>query len=365
VGRGLLKGVSETQFSPDAFVDKASFVATLGRYAKVSDGAVSPGAFKDVDYNAYYASHLVWAVEKGIVSSAAGVGFSPNGNVTREQAAVMIIRYMKSLGMDMNVSGAAGFSDLTWENDWSKGEILLAQKYGVMKGQLDKGTLRFNPLAPISRGELAQIWMNLYGILGANESSGAAISTDGAVFADTANHWAKDAILYAVGRGLLKGVSETQFSPDVLVDKASFVATLGRYAKVSDGAVSPGAFKDVDYNAYYASHLAWAVEKGIVSSAAGVGFSPNENITREQAAVMIVRYMKSLGMDMNISGAVGFSDLTQNDESREEILLAQKYGVMKGQLDKNGTLRFNPLASISRGELAQIWTNLYGILAGK
>ncbi|MDR3242916.1 MAG: S-layer homology domain-containing protein [Clostridiales Family XIII bacterium] len=364
VGLGLLKGVSETQFAPDALVDRASFITTLGRYAKVSDGAASPGAFKDADYNAYYASHLVWAVENGIVNSV-GVEFYPNESITREQAAVIIVRYMRSLGMDMNVSGATGFSDLTWESDWSREEILLVQKYGVMKGQLNNGTLRFNPLAPISRGELAQIWANLYGILNANGSSGAAISTDGGVFADTANHWAKDAILYVVDLGLLKGVSETQFAPDALVDRASFITTLGRYAKVSDGAVSPGAFKDVDYNAYYASHLAWAVENGIVDNAAGVGFSPNENITREQVAVMIIRYMESLGMDMNVSGAAGFSDLTQeNDWSREEILLAQKYGVMKGQLD-NGMLSFNPLAPISRGELAQIWTNLYGILADK
>ena len=156
-------------------------------------------------------------------------------------------------------------------------------------------------------------------------------------FADTQNHWAKDAIDFVSARGLVNGMNETTYAPDSSTTRAQLWTILARqndadlsggntwyekaqnWAKakgISDGTDPDGAinraqmvtmlwramgqpaagsaasFTDVPTDSYYAQAVAWAVEHGITSGVGGGRFDPEAACTRAQIAAFLYRSMK-------------------------------------------------------------------------
>ena len=156
-------------------------------------------------------------------------------------------------------------------------------------------------------------------------------------FADTRNHWAKDAIDFVSARGLVNGMSTTIYAPNASTTRAQLWTILARqndadlnggntwfenaqnWAKekgISDGANPNGtinraqmvtmlwramgqpaaggsaSFADVPADSYYAQAVAWAIENGITAGVGGGHFDPNSTCTRGQIATFLYRYMK-------------------------------------------------------------------------
>ena len=156
-------------------------------------------------------------------------------------------------------------------------------------------------------------------------------------FADTRNHWAKDAIDFVSARGLVNGMSTTIYAPNASTTRAQLWTILARqndadltggsiwyekaqnWAKekgISDGmnpngtinraqmvtmlwramgqptAASGASFADVPADSYYAQAVAWAIENGITAGVGGGRFDPNSTCTRGQIATFLYRYMK-------------------------------------------------------------------------
>ena len=155
-------------------------------------------------------------------------------------------------------------------------------------------------------------------------------------FADTRNHWAKDAIDFVSARGLVNGMSATIYAPNASTTRAQLWTILARqndadltggatwfenaqnWAKakgISDGAnpngtinraqmvtmlwramgqpaaASGASFADVPTDSYYAQAVAWAIENGITAGVGGGRFDPNSTCTRGQIATFLWRAM--------------------------------------------------------------------------
>ena len=156
-------------------------------------------------------------------------------------------------------------------------------------------------------------------------------------FADTRNHWAKDAIDFVSARGLVNGMNDSTYAPNNSTTRAQLWTILARqndanlnggntwfenaqnWAKekgISDGA-SPNAainraqmvtmlwravgqpaaggtasFTDVSADSYYAQAVAWAIENGITAGVGGGRFDPTATCTRAQIAAFLARSMK-------------------------------------------------------------------------
>ena len=156
-------------------------------------------------------------------------------------------------------------------------------------------------------------------------------------FADTQDHWAKDAIDFVSARGLVNGMNDSIYAPNASTTRAQLWTILARqndadlnggntwYEKaqlwskdkgVSDGANPNGTidraqmvtmlwramgqsaagsaanFTDVPADAYYAQAVSWAVENGITAGVGNGRFDPNSTCTRGQIATFLYRYMK-------------------------------------------------------------------------
>lgn len=184
-------------------------------------------------------------------------------------------------------------------------------------------------------------------------------STGSANFSDVpANQWYASAVSYVTQRGLFSGVSETQFAPSQSMTRGMLVSMLYRFNGTSHTGSSP--FADVSSNAWYGNAVSWAYANNLVSGVSDTSFAPNTPITREQAAVMLARYLKFSGVALE-SGTPDFQDTASiSGYAKESVGAMQKAGLLSGDNEGN----FRPDAQITRAEIASIFMRLcqkYGI----
>lgn len=105
------------------------------------------------------------------------------------------------------------------------------------------------------------------------------------------------AIRYVYENGLFNGVSESEFAPHMTMTRGMFVTVLGRMAGINEEAYYGSSFSDVQAGEWYAPGVAWASQSGIVMGYGDGTFGVNDEITVEQAVVILARYAKYLGID--------------------------------------------------------------------
>ena len=175
------------------------------------------------------------------------------------------------------------------------------------------------------------------------------------------NAWYYEAVVASVEKGLMKGVSDTEFAPDQNVTRAMFVTVLHRLSGDTKE-TKDIAFSDVKADEYYASAVAWAKRNGIVSGVTETEFAPNQEVTREQMATMLYRYAKVIGKDASDASNANIPSYADYDKISEYAIAAIQWaadtGIMKGNTD--GT--FAPLNSATRAELAAVFVRIADLL---
>ena len=99
--RGLMSGISDTEFSPNGTLTRAMLATVLYRAAGEPDVA-GDSPFTDTLTEAWYSDAVVWAAEQGHLRGYGGGLFGPDDPVTVEQLAVVLGRY---LGEDVPWTG--------------------------------------------------------------------------------------------------------------------------------------------------------------------------------------------------------------------------------------------------------------------
>ena len=98
-----------------------------------------------------------------------------------------------------------------------------------------------------------------------------------------------DAVRWAVDNGITTGVSAYYFEPDRVCTRAEAVTFLWRAAGSPRPWHYNNSFKDVAYNDYYYDAVQWAVEQGIVKGTSETTFSPNAVCDRGQIVTLLWR----------------------------------------------------------------------------
>lgn len=171
--------------------------------------------------------------------------------------------------------------------------------------------------------------------------------------------WYYDNVAFVLKQGIFVGTSATTFDPQKNITRAQFVTILGRYAgnaDTADGETVSTKFNDVDGTAYYASHVAWAVEKEIVQGTSAEEFSPNANITREDMVTMIFRYAEAMEIDLpDGSDQKAFDDDAKiASYARDAVYSLAKAGIIEGV----GQNCFAPVNFATRAEAAAMMQRL-------
>lgn len=137
VAKKLFSGTSDTTFSPDAAMTRGMFVTVLGRLSGDDVSGYSSGKFKDVGTDKYYSKYIGWANEKGIVSGVSETAFHPDASVTCEQAAAIVVKYMEVKGYSLKTDGTT--PKLETVSNWAKESAEKAGKAGLITSQNTNG----------------------------------------------------------------------------------------------------------------------------------------------------------------------------------------------------------------------------------
>ena len=155
---GLMTGVSDSEFAPEATTTRAMIVSMLARMENVTSAA--DAGFADVAADDWYATAVNWAASVGVVSGTGEGNFSPNAAITREQLAAMLMNYAAYKGEDVSArADLSAYSDQpsTWAEEtmsWAVAEGLIS---GVTNTELQpQGNATRAQVAAILQRFLAQ-----------------------------------------------------------------------------------------------------------------------------------------------------------------------------------------------------------------
>lgn len=135
VSLGLFSGTTEITFEPDASMTRGMFVTVLGRLSGEEISGTS--SFEDVDNGKYYAAYIAWASKNGIVSGVSETQFNPDAEVTCEQAAVILTKYADYKGITFEEKSIS--PSTTGISEWAKDYVVKAGKAGIITKQNTNG----------------------------------------------------------------------------------------------------------------------------------------------------------------------------------------------------------------------------------
>jgi DMSO/TMAO reductase YedYZ molybdopterin-dependent catalytic subunit len=165
-----------------------------------------------------------------------------------------------------------------------------------------------------------------------------------ASFSDTAGHWAEDSIKELVGLGVIGGYPDGTFRPDNKITRAEFAALLVRAFKLE----GQGGKVFADTAGHWAQDaIATAAHHGLVAGYNADTFGPDDPITREQLAAMMVRAARLSPVSAEMSFKDGGSI---SGWARAAVATAVKSGIIKGYPDN--TLR--PQGHATRAEAVTV-----------
>ncbi|MGB5824638.1 MAG: S-layer homology domain-containing protein, partial [Proteocatella sp.] len=158
---------------------------------------------------------------------------------------------------------------------------------------------------------------------------------------DISNHWAQDTIESWMEQGLAKGYPDGSFKPDNNITRAEFVAMVNRAFRYT--LTVPISYSDVKVGDWYYNSIEIAVAAGYIGGYPDGTMKPENPITREEAAALLVKMNKLME---NESAANAFTDAANFSWSKGSIGAVFEAGLMGGYPDGSfGNHKF-----IKRGE---------------
>lgn len=168
--------------------------------------------------------------------------------------------------------------------------------------------------------------------------------------------WYFENVEFAYEHKLFNGITATTFEPETCMTRAMLVTVLWRLSG-SPEAQSEAVFTDVASDAWYHEPVAWANENNIVNGMGNDLFCPEENVTREQLAVILYRYAKFCGVSTEKTADLStFPDVqTVSGYAIDALQWAVGEGLVNGvaHVGSTGSL-LEPLGSATRAQVAAI-----------
>lgn len=161
---------------------------------------------------------------------------------------------------------------------------------------------------------------------------------------DIAGHWGEENIRKLIEAEVIKGYSDNTFRPNNNITRAEFVTILTKALKMKTKAGK--VFEDtVDH--WAKEYIETSAAHGIVSGYSDKAFGPNDDINREQMAVMIVKAAK---LEKTAGESVFKDTASISLWARESIATAYTNKLISGYPDKT----FRPKTKTTRAEAAAV-----------
>ena len=150
---GYMKGYDDGTFKPNANMTRAQVLAVIARTFKLE--ATKPAPFKDISHYAQQTQNeIAAAYEAGLVLENGG-NFNPQGEITRAQLALILMRLSNNLAGETYKTGTiASFNDIANYDREAQVAITFLYDIGVVQGT---SATTFSPKGNVTRAQLAKI----------------------------------------------------------------------------------------------------------------------------------------------------------------------------------------------------------------
>ena len=161
VAKGIFNGYghsdSSYSFAPEANITRAEFVTVL---ANASGDDLSSYAgknvFLDVNPSGWAGKYVAWAFDHGIVTGIGSNKFMPEAGISRQDMAVMMLRFAADEKIDLKATvPAVAFADANSIAGYAGEAVTTLQQAGVIAGSVTGGKTYFNPQINATRAQAA------------------------------------------------------------------------------------------------------------------------------------------------------------------------------------------------------------------
>ena len=165
--RGYVAGTSASTVSPTGVCTRAQLVSILYRMqgeptnVKGYELAKLRAPFDDVPRGQWYTDAIWWAKLTDVVAGTSATTFDPEGEITREQLAVILYNYTQQFapGSIPAAGSLAGFPDAGSVSSWARTEMAWAVGNGLISGTGSGGVAYLSPQGSATRAQVAAILM--------------------------------------------------------------------------------------------------------------------------------------------------------------------------------------------------------------
>ncbi|QXM05260.1 S-layer homology domain-containing protein [Crassaminicella indica] len=160
--KGIISGREEGIFDPSANITRAEFATLMTKMmGYATENMEVP--FTDVAKDAWYYSYVGAAYKNGIIRGRSNTIFDPNGNITREEMAVIVAKVLDKQGYEkVGLNGLDIFKDKENIASWAKEGVSLCVKENIISGM---GNGQFNPKKNANRAQAAMMLYKLYNLI--------------------------------------------------------------------------------------------------------------------------------------------------------------------------------------------------------
>lgn len=179
------------------------------------------------------------------------------------------------------------------------------------------------------------------------------------IFTDIGNYaWAKDSIYTLKDKGIISGVSETEYAPASNIKRGDFILILTRMLSINDAFTEN--FADVLASSYYYNAIGSAKAAGIAQGS-GEKFMPENTITRQDLITLAYRAFLAKGYiaesnDLTVLDTFADKD-NISDYAKTAMASMVEAGIIRGS-DGN----VNPLGNATRAEVAVMCARLVALM---
>jgi uncharacterized protein YdeI (BOF family) len=194
-----------------------------------------------------------------------------------------------------------------------------------------------------------------------NHFSQYAIFENNKTFKDVQKLWAKEEIEVLASRGIIQGQATEVFAPNKDLTRSQFALLLVRSLNLPIGEYQ-GIFKDLKAtDVWTVFEVEAAYRVGIITGRPDGTFGPNDKITREQMAAMIIRALEYRDKSVleNVKPTFVFTDEAKVPVyAKDYVQKAAALGILQGRPDKS----FGPKEKTTRAQAAVVLYRMLGVL---
>lgn len=172
------------------------------------------------------------------------------------------------------------------------------------------------------------------------------------------NAWYYDAVKYVYENSIMAGTGDVTFDPEVKLTRAMAVQILYNLEGKPE-VTTTSTFTDLDAGAWYIDAVNWASANGVVAGMGDNTFAPDINVSREQFAQMMYNYATYKKYDVSKSGDL--TQFPDNGSVSSWATTAMSWangnGLINGTELSNGSVVLDPQGTAIRAQAASILMN--------